>query len=268
MRKKRVLIHTNWSKLVTGFGKNCRNVMKYLSATGKYEILEAANILANDDERASRMPWPCRGTWLNSGERDNIERQQPQNAQLAIYGHFKIDKIVKDFKPDVYLGIEDVWAFYGFQNKVWWPHVTSMIWTTLDSSPIAPESYKLAKKTDIFRSWASFAQEEMNRNGVPHVKTLHGSVDVENFQPLSADQRRALRDKHGIDEDTFVVGFVFKNQLRKSVFNLFDGFKQFKLDNPSAKAKLILHTEWHESGGGAWNIPQMIVEKGIDPKDV
>ena len=60
--------------------------------------------------------------------------------------------------------------------------------------------------------------------------------------------------------DEFIIGFVFRNQLRKSVPNLLDGFVEFKNSNPQSKAKLLLHTHWSEG----WDIPRLLREKNID----
>ena len=90
------------------------------------------------------------------------------------------------------------------------------------------------RKTIIFRTkiknyfvWSSFAERAMNEMGYNHVKTLRGSLDTSNFFRFSDKERDNLRKYHGLS-DEFIVGFVFRNQLRKSVPNLLDGFKLFK----------------------------------------
>ena len=41
-------------------------------------------------------------------------------------------------------------------------------------------------------------------------------------------------------------------------------YLQFKKENPKAKGKLLLHTNWQEG----WDIPKLIKEKGIDNNDI
>ena len=53
--------------------------------------------------------------------------------------------------------------------------------------------------------------------GHEHVKTVHGAVDPEFFYKINDHDRFELRKKHHISTDDFVIGFVFRNQLRKSV---------------------------------------------------
>ena len=40
---KKILFHSNSAKAFTGFGKNSKNILRYLQKTGKYEIIEFAN---------------------------------------------------------------------------------------------------------------------------------------------------------------------------------------------------------------------------------
>ena len=87
-------------------------------------------------------------------------------------------------------------------------------------------------------------------------------MDTETFFRFTDEDRKALRRYHQINENDFIIGFVFRNQLRKSVPNLLDGFKIFKEKTPNAK--LLLHTHWDEG----WDINRLIEEKKINIKDI
>ena len=67
----------------------------------------------------------------------------------------------------------------------------------------------------------------MKKLGFDHVKTVHGIVEHEHFFKVEEEKRQQLRKSAKVTDD-FVIGFVFRNQLRKSVPNLLDGFKIFK----------------------------------------
>ena len=97
-----------------------------------------------------------------------------------------------------------------------------MIWTTLDSLPILPEAVNCAPKVKNYYVWASFAEKAMEKLGHGHVKTLRGTVDHAHFYPLEKDFKSNLRAKYNLSNE-FIIGFVFRNQLRKSVPNLLDG---------------------------------------------
>ena len=259
--KIKVLIHSNYSRLGTGFGKNMKNVLMALYKDPDIELIEAANGVKQTDDLLT--PWQSFGTYPSNPNLIREVNESEAKKRAAGYGYYTIDEIVEKVKPDVYLGVEDIWAFNLFEEKDWWKKTKSIIWTTLDSLPILDSAKKMYDHCDQMLVWASFAERAMKRLGCENVKTLHGAVDYDHFHPL--EERDELRKRFGLD-DNFVIGFVFKNQLRKSVPNLLEGFKRFKSSNKNSKAKLLLHTDWDESRG--WNIPKYIKEKEIDPKDV
>ena len=258
--KKKVLFHSNFCRAFTGFGKNKKNILRYLYDTGKYELIELANGKQWDDPQCAAMPWKCVGAMPNSA---SIQGMDDSQKRAEGYGLSAVDRAVKEFKPDVYIGMEDIWAFRDYHKKPWWNKINTMVWTTLDSLPILPQAIEYASKTKNYFVWASFAEKAMNEMGYDNVKTLRGSLDHKNFFRLSDEDRSKLRGFHNL-KDEFIIGFVFRNQLRKSVPNILDGFKLFKDANPDSKPKLFLHTHWSEG----WNIGNLIKEKGIDPSDI
>lgn len=258
MKKKTVLIHSNFCRAFTGFGKNKKNILRYLYNTGKYELIELANGIQWQAPETTTVPWTCRGALPPPNEMQALNAEQ---QRMEGYGNKLVDKAISEFKPDVYIGIEDIWAFGGYSNKPWWNKINTMIWTTLDSLPILPQAVDFAPKIKNYYVWSSFAEKALNEMGYGQVKTLRGSLDTKNFYRLDDENRKNLRAAHGIG-DEFIIGFVFRNQLRKSVPNLLDGFKLFKEKNP--KSKLLLHTHWSEG----WDITRMLDEKGIEQSDV
>jgi len=261
-KKVKVLFSSNHSRMVTGFGKNMKNILLNLFNDTDIEVIEAANGVYYGTD--VRTPWKTYGTAPSDRAIQQQINSDAGKSQAASYGYYTIDQIIEECKPDVYVGIEDIWAFRDFENKPWWNKIPKIIWTTLDSLPLLPEAVETYKKVDKFLVWASFAEEEMKRLGCKNVETLHGAVDYSHFKPL--ENRKEIRQKFSIGEE-FVIGFVFKNQLRKSVPNLLDGFKMFKERNPEANAKLLLHTDWSERHHG-WDILRFLEEKKITLEDL
>ena len=211
----------------------------------------------------------------NSDEDYHRVINDPKISRAAQYGAVFIDRIIKEEQPDIYIGVEDIWAFNDYWNKKWWNKIPCVIWTTLDSLPILKMAKENAPKIKSYWVWADFARKALHEFGHTHVKTVHGAFDVDSFRPLTTEERKAARDKYGIDDDTLVFGFVFRNQLRKLVLSLIEGFAEFKRRHPDKKVKLILHTNWDEG----WNIQEFLEEKGwqaqtglgdieIDPNDI
>ena len=255
---KKIVYHSNYSRAFTGFGKNTKNILKYLYSTGKYEIVEAANGIPYDSPDLKRQPWKAIGTYPPANKIEQIKSQNPGIDNALGYGAGMIDEIIQTEKPDIYIGVEDIWGMNGYWNKPWWNKVNSIVWTTLDSLPILPDAVNAAPKIKNYFVWADFAEKALNNLGYKNVKTLRGSLDTNKFYKVNNSKREALRKQFNLS-DSFVIGFVFRNQLRKSVPNLLDGFNLFRNQTPQANAKLLLHTHWSEG----WDIPRLLREKNI-----
>ncbi len=263
MRKKRVLIHSNFCKMFTGFGKHKKNLLSYLYNTGKYDIIELSNGYTWESEQLKFVPWESYGTLPSDPEIHKEIAIDERRKNAAGYGAEMIDHAVKELKPDIYLGIEDVWAFNGFIEREWWNKIHCIVHTTLDSLPILPDAVNAAEKIKNYFVWASFAEKAMHKLGHTHVKTVHGTLDASCFYRLIDEDRLKLRNRFKLS-DEYIIGFVFRNQLRKSVPNLLDGFKLFQENNKQSKVKLLLHTSWNEG----WDILKLLKEKEIDTKNI
>ena len=258
-KKKKILIHSNFCKAFTGFGKHKKNLLKHLYKTGKYEIVEIVNAKNKTFEDGETLPWRCIGTLPTDPHILKKIQKDQLRTRNAGYGHELIDEIIEEEKPDIYLGVEDIWAFTGFTKRAWWDKINSIIHTTLDSLPLLPEAIEAAPRIKNYFVWAGFAEKEMKKLGFNHVKNVRGIVEADHFYKLDKDKRTELRKEFGINKN-FIIGFVFRNQLRKSVPNLLDGFKTFITQNPESEAKLLLHTHW----GEGWDIKRLLEEKRID----
>ena len=265
LSKKKILFHSSYSRRLTGFAKNAKNILAHLASTGKYEIVEFANTMSWSDPELQTLPWRAIGS--GPDEQDIIIKNNKNEitAKEMSYGLLKIDEVIEQEKPDIYIGAEDIWAFNKIIGKPWWNQMNCMIWTTLDSLPLLPDTIDLSKKIKNYYTWASFASDELNRQGFENAGCLHGAVDTKNFYKLPREKVIELRKNAALKDTDYVTGFVFKNQLRKSVPNLLEGFKIFcEQQKDGVTPKLLLHTGWHEG----WNIPSLIKEKDINPEDI
>src|SRR4051812_39917868 len=231
-RKKRILWHSNACISKTGFGRHSKAILTYLFKIGKYELFEYGTGLNWSNPETQRMPWQARGVLPDNQQEVAYlmkDGQMDQGlARLVHYGSQNIDRAIKEFKPDIYIGIEDIWSFTGYWDRKWWNKINPIIHTTLDSLPILPQAVDAAPKIKNYYVWAKFAEDALHELGHTHVKTLHGAIDTTLFYNLGELKRKELRNKQNLPSDTLIIGFVFRNQLRKSVPQLLDGFKIFQ----------------------------------------
>lgn len=265
MKKKKILFQTDFSLANTGFGKNAKVLLDYLYRTGKYDLVNYCVGINSSNQELKRTPWKSIGCLPDSKEELMRLNQDPNNARAAGYGAYFLDKVMQEEKPDIYIGIQDIWGIDFAIPKKWFKKITSVLWTTLDSLPILPSAVEAAKKTENYWIWSSFATKALNEMGYKNVKTMHGVLDDTNFFRLENFKRKELRKANKIPEDSFIVGFVFRNQLRKSVPNLLEGYKAWREDNPNVKnARLLLHTHF----GEGWNIPKLADEYKINKDEI
>ena len=93
---KTILYHSNNSKAFTGFGKNCKNILKYLYKTGKYKIVDFANGQHWDHPSLKTKPWTCQGSLPNDQRALQQIQADPNRGRQAGYGAEMIDEIMMD----------------------------------------------------------------------------------------------------------------------------------------------------------------------------
>lgn len=263
--KKKILYLSDFSKSKTGFGRNSKAVLSYLHSTGKYEIVEyACSPYSFNDPRLKSLPWKAYGAMP---EDEWILHEMSKNEGLDAmvkYGSFFIDDLIQKEKPDFFIGVQDFWAFTDFYDKKWWNKIHCALWITIDSLPIYPEALENASKIKNFWVWSKFAENEFKKLGHDHIKTIPGAFDVSCFRPL--ENKKDLRSANNIEESCKIFGFVFRNQPRKLIGTLIDAFSLLKKNE--AKAKLLIHTSWNDSGKPCWDIPSFIKEFGVNNEDI
>jgi glycosyltransferase involved in cell wall biosynthesis len=263
-KKLKVLIQTDSALAKTGFGRNAKAILTYLYKTDKYDLVHYCAGTSYSNPDLKRTPWKSMGCLPDSQEEVNQLNRDPNVARLAGYGAHYIDRVMKDEKPDVYIAVQDIWGIEFAINKIWFDKITSVLWTTLDSLPILPTAIEAAKRVKNYWIWSNFATKAINQEGYEQVKTVHGAIDDKYFYKLDDEKKLELRKKSGISPDAYIIGYVFRNQLRKSVPNLLEGFKKFLSKNKNSNAYLLLHTSWAEG----WNIHRLAGEYKIDKNKI
>lgn len=265
-RKKRILYQSDYSLAKTGFGRCAKALLTYLYQTEKYEICHYSCGFKYSEPQLQRTPWLSRGTLPDNEAEFRRVSEDPALSRLASYGATEIDTVIKEFKPDVYIAAQDIWGIDFALQKPWFNDIKENValWTTLDSLPILPTAVAAAQKARNFWIWSDFATKEIHKMGHTHVETVHGPVDTKFFGRLPDKPRRELRAKQKINKNKFIIGYVFRNQLRKSVPNLFEGYSLWKKQTNYPDSALLLHTSFKEG----WDIPKLAGEYSIPLEEI
>lgn len=263
---KKVLYLSNFSKQRTGFARHAKTVLTGLWRAG-YDVVEVACGLNRSNPILKSVPWTAYGTVPDDPNEYAYLNGQGHLLEAMFFGNLVIDEIIKKEKPDAIILVEDIWKVAWALFKPWFNKIPTLIHTPVDSSPVYP---LIKDNAYIFKNiWvkSKFAERDLREVGLD-AKTVPLLTDHSLFFPMPEAERKAIRNACGISEDTFVIGFVFRNQLRKLVVSLMRGFKEFQDKNPEAKAKLLLHTNFEEAGGGGWRIKEEAINLGIKKEDL
>lgn len=264
--KKTVIFLSNYPLLKSGLGRNGRAVAEHLYKTDKYNLIYYAQGVLYDNPEYTKFPYKVVGCLPNNQqELDNINKDG-NYARFAAYGGHMIDKIIQDFRPDILILSDDIWSF-PFTEKPWFNKFPCVYHITVDSTPVLPEAFKQAAKTPYYFTWSDFANQEFYDRGLNHVKSIPGAIDQKDFYKLSGYEKLELRRKFNIPENSFICGFVFRNQLRKELGPLIEGYGIWKKQNPGIKnTYLFLHTHFTEPAG--WDIPRLCETYNVNKDEI
>jgi hypothetical protein len=265
MRKKRVLFLTDYAGAFTGFGKQCKLLLTYLYKTGKYEILNAAQGTPKNGAHTIKFPWKTIGVIPDDPQKLQQLNQDPNLARMASYGAMEINNIVKDFKPDVIFSINDTWGSQFVVDSPFFNKIPTVCWNTFDSLPLLPDTIEKAKKIEHYWTWSDFARKEFHKHGFVKVKNQYPLVNTKNFYKLNDSKIEEIKAKFGIPQNAFIIGFVFRNQLRKLINTQIEAYALFKKHNPEIK-NTFLYTHTHYGEG--WDIIRLCQQYGVDPKEI
>jgi glycosyltransferase involved in cell wall biosynthesis len=262
-RKKKVVLHSNSCLANTGFGRHMKFLLSYLFKTGKYELVEyAGGSFTWSDNVCKSMPWKCYGCLPDDPRELDKFRGDPSRMQAIQYGEYNINRVLETEKPDALIMLEDIWGMPYF-DKPWinkFPHV---FWTPIDSLPLLKVFKEQKDKFGNLWVKAQFAKDALAEQGVDS-EYMPALIEDKNFKILSKEEKKAVRRKFGVADNTFIFGFVFRNQLRKLVGTLIEAFSIFKKAHPEIDCKLFLHTNWSEG----WRIPDFLERFNVRREDV
>ena len=265
MRKKRVLFLTDYAGAFTGFGKQCKLLLTYLFNTNKYEVINIAQGIPKEAPQLKKYPWITEGVLPTDPNHIQQINQDPNLARNAAYGALEIENYVKKYKPDVVFSINDTWGSQFVVDMPFFNKVTTVCWNTFDSLPLLPDTIQKAPKIKNYWTWSDFARKEFHKHGFTHVKNQYPLVNTKNFYKLSDTKIMEVKARFGLPQDAFIIGFVFRNQLRKLINTQIEAYALFKKHNPEIK-NTFLYTHTHYGEG--WDIHRLCQQYGVDPREV
>jgi len=271
----RILLQTNPPWIKTGLSTNGKSLLKYFYKRG----VEIANYCTQgtptNHPLLATTPWKSFGCIPPDQNLINQINADPNLARDASYGAVNIDAVIKEYKPTIWIGSDDIWSHPTsvYSEKPWYSRINSIHHTTVDSLPVLDQAYEQAKRSKTYLTWAKFAAKEMRREGprrgldMSHVDSIYGAFDVSSFSPITAAEKSNLRKQFGIPDDTIIFLFVGRNQLRKQFVRVLEAYARFKVEHPNIRTALHFHTSFSEKAQG-WDLPKRAAEYGVKPQEM
>jgi len=260
MRKKRILFCSEATFLNTGYATYTREILKYLHATGKYEIAEMASYGERNDERAKGIPWKFYGV-MPSSDAPEEEKSAYGSNPTHQFGEWIFEHVCLDFMPDVVCDIRDFWMLDFAERSPYRNYFNWTVMPTVDARPQARQWMATYDGADAVLTYSDWAGKVLLDQGLTPTK-YHGSAPP-SAHPAYApiEDKRAHKQQWGLDPDCRIIGTVMRNQRRKLFPDLFEAFRLF-LDKQTDDKKYYLycHTSYPDLG---WDIPELLLQNNL-----
>ena len=262
MIKKRILMCAESSHLSSGFGNYKREILSRLFNTNKYEIAELSCYRTQDTPKVE--PWKIYPVAVNPNVDEGLYQMYMAN-QNNVFGQWRFEYALLDFRPDIVFDIRDFWYFLYQEISVLRPFYRWIIAPTYDSSPQKIDTLNTYANADLLLFHTNWAKQDLlnSKHGIPFDNigsVVNDAVDTKIYKPIGFS-KSLLKARQGISKNSFIIGSVMRNQQRKLIPNLCKNFSKILQQNPDKDIFLYLHTSYPDSAG--WDIPALLLEYGI-----
>ncbi len=126
-----------------------------------------------------------------------------------------------------------------------------IIYAAMDTHIFQPAFWRVMLLADmpiVFSYWCKRQAELVLPALAGRLRTIYHGCEPDVFYPLSANERRSARAQHfGLENDTFLVLNVNRNQIRKDLVRTMAAFHLFHREHPDSV--LYLHSKRTDLGG-------------------
>lgn len=264
MRKKRLLMCTEFSQLATGYSTYTKNLLERLYATNKYEIAELACYCSPNDPRRMNVPWKTYPVLPPEG--NQAAHNQYTSNPINQFGEWKFEETCLDFLPDVVFDIRDFWMLQFEELTPFRPFFNWAICPTVDSIPQNEDWISTYLSADAVFTYTDWSLDVLKDEGGGLIKTqceVPAGVELDIFKPVQSKSEH--KRMFGFRDDVLIIGTVNRNQKRKLYPDLFESFAKLVEENPTLADRVFLycHTNFPDIG---YDIIRIMKKNGIAHK--
>jgi glycosyltransferase involved in cell wall biosynthesis len=266
-KKLKILMCSEASFLSSGFGTYAKEILKRLHATGKYEIAEFASYGKVNDPKDVDIHW----RYYANAVDDRDSRHKEYNSSMENqFGRWRFERVLLDFQPDIVFDVRDYWMNSYQQFSPLRPFYHWVLMPTVDSAPQQEEWIDTFIHADAIFTYSDFGKDtvlEQSNNQIRYIDTTSPGVDLNTFNII--EDKKSVKKALGLDENSFIIGSIMRNQKRKLIPELFVSLRKlldkFQAENNpiGEKTYLYLHTSYPDAG---WDLPQLLKEYKVGNK--
>jgi glycosyltransferase involved in cell wall biosynthesis len=263
MAKKKILFAGEATYLNSGYSHYSKELMERLFKLDKYEMAEFASYGNCTDPRVRNIPWKYYANMPEQYEQEALKIYKTRTTNE--FGHWRFDRVLLDFKPDIVIDIRDFWMNAYQRYSPLRPYFSWLLMPTVDSTPQVDDwidTYITAEGVLTYTEWSKNILDKESGGSINTLGAAPFGVDYDIFSP--AKDKAAHKESFGISGNSFIVGTVMRNQKRKLFPDLMQAFAKAldKMAPEVAKRTyLYLHTSYPDKA--CWDLPTLIKENGI-----
>jgi len=256
-KKIKILAYCDSPTVNTGFGIVAQNVLKRLHATGKYEIVVWG---VNYYGMPHDLPYKIYPATLDQ-HGDLYGRQQFINFMASydfdILWSLNDTFIISTFIPEAVVQLRRERPDKLFQWIYYFPIDTEYFrksWLV----PVMTSDYPVCYNDWSYQQLVNAAPELKRK-----MRTIYHGVDEKTFFPMPEEEIKAFRKdywKDMIQDDTFLIINVNRNQQRKDMYRTLKAFSLLKKRLPNSH--LYLHCNVEDMGGNILHIAAQLGLQG------
>lgn len=235
----RILIHSNAPWLPSGYGKQCRHLIRALQGLGHEVVVSAFAGLTG-------APIDWQGvTVLPSG--------------MYEYGVDVLLPHIEAVEPELTIALMDVWKLGPLAEALTGHKMAA--WVPVDCTPLSKLDEAFFKASGVRPiAMSRFGERQLQEAGLDPLYAPH-VVDRDVFTPLSPEDRQKYREGMGL-AGRFLIGLCAANNdaARKGFPEQFEAFRRFHKRHP--EAMLLVHSV--AKGARGLDLPRIAAELGMD----
>lgn len=260
--KLRLLFCSEASILSTGYAVYAHEMLSRLHKHPNIEVVEYAKYVFDNDERLKDVPWKVVGVLPNPNNKQETAEYNQDNPYY-VFGGWKFDKLVSDFRPHVVFDYNDEWA-QAYQTSSPLRDYYHLVWMpTVDAYPQSKKwlaSFANCDTLFTYTDWAANILRLQSGGQLNPITTLAPSASTK-YQPV--ESKLEHKKRYGL-ENFRIIGTVMRNQKRKLFPELFASIRQLIDKTGWNNILLYCHTSYPDKH--PWDIPSLINEFGLASK--